>query len=127
IATLARWADAGAPEGDPAALPPLPKFPEGWHLGAPDLALEMPEPYTVVAGAGDIYQAFVLPLPITEARTVAAVEFRPGNRKVVHHARIFTDKGDEMTRRDAAEPGPGFRSWGGVDIQRPGLAEWIPG
>src|SRR6185437_7648066 len=54
-------------------------------------------------------------------------EFRPGNRKVVHHARIFTDKGDEMTGRDAAEPGPGFRSWGGVDIQRPGLAEWIPG
>src|SRR5262245_10709988 len=28
IQTLARWAEAGAPEGDPKALPPAPKFPE---------------------------------------------------------------------------------------------------
>ncbi|MDR3635950.1 MAG: redoxin family protein [Isosphaeraceae bacterium] len=127
IRTLGRWADAGAPEGDPADLPPMPKFADGWGLGEPDLVMKMPETYKVVDGSGDIYQAFVLPLPIERQRTVVAVEFRPGNRKVVHHARVFLDKGDEMKRRDDAEPGPGFRSWGGVDIQRPGLAEWIPG
>jgi len=127
IATLGRWAETGAPEGDSADLPAMPTFPDGWALGPPDLLLKMPEPYTVVAGTGDIYQAFVLPLPLDRQRTVVGVEFRPGNRKVVHHARIFLDKGDEMTQRDRSEPGPGFRSWGGVDIQRPGLAEWIPG
>lgn len=31
IATLRRWADAGAPQGEAAALPPAPRFPEGWQ------------------------------------------------------------------------------------------------
>src|SRR5688572_441073 len=32
IDMLVRWVDAGAREGDPSALPPLPKFPEGWEI-----------------------------------------------------------------------------------------------
>ena len=35
IATLARWAAAGAPEGDPRDLPPEPELPSGWRLGRP--------------------------------------------------------------------------------------------
>src|SRR5215213_5707031 len=35
IKLIRAWADAGAPEGDPAQLPPLPKFSEGWALGEP--------------------------------------------------------------------------------------------
>jgi peroxiredoxin/mono/diheme cytochrome c family protein len=127
ITTLGQWADAGAPEGDPADLAPSPKFPKGWGLGEPDLVVKMPEPYAVVAGTGDVYRAFVLPLPLDRRRTAIAAEFRPGNRKVVHHARILVDKGEEMALRDHSEAGPGFRSLGGVDIQRPGLAEWTPG
>src|SRR5580704_12052025 len=37
IATLRRWAEAGAPQGDPAHLPPAPHFREGWQLGTPDM------------------------------------------------------------------------------------------
>ncbi|MXX75017.1 MAG: alkyl hydroperoxide reductase, partial [Holophagales bacterium] len=33
IATITDWAAGGAPEGDPADLPPAPTFPEGWTLG----------------------------------------------------------------------------------------------
>src|SRR5262245_14908287 len=40
VKTLAKWAEAGAPEGDPKDLPPPPKFPEGWQLGQPDLILK---------------------------------------------------------------------------------------
>src|SRR5688500_18790570 len=39
IKTLRAWAEAGAPEGDPKLTPPLPKFPEGWQLGEPDLVV----------------------------------------------------------------------------------------
>ncbi len=127
MATIARWADTGAEEGDARDLPAPPSFTKGWGLGQPDLVLKMPEPFTVVPGGEDVYQSFVIPLNLDQERTVAGVEFRPGNRRVVHHARIFIDHGDEMKKRDLAEPGPGFKSWGGVDIQRPGLAEWIPG
>src|SRR5436190_22350814 len=28
--TIARWANNGAPQGDPKEMPPVPAFPEGW-------------------------------------------------------------------------------------------------
>src|SRR5436190_24197353 len=40
IALFKRWLEAGTPEGDAAKLPPLPKFPEGWELGKPDILAE---------------------------------------------------------------------------------------
>ena len=33
----------------------------------------------------------MIPIPIDTNRTVAAFEFRPGNRKVVHHALLYLD------------------------------------
>src|SRR5215831_9715953 len=33
IDTIVRWADADARQGDPAQMPALPKFAEGWQLG----------------------------------------------------------------------------------------------
>src|SRR5262249_38679636 len=80
IRSIARWAEAGAPEGDPKDLPPPPKFPEGWQLGEPDLVVRMPAPFIVPATGPDVYRCFVIPLPASdEDRTVAAVEFHPGN------------------------------------------------
>ena len=127
LAVLARWADDGAPEGDPADGTEPPTFPEGWQLGTPDLVATMPEPFVVPADATDIYRAFVLPLPLDRDTAVAAVEFRRGNRRVVHHARFYVDPTDECRRRDAAEAGPGFESFGGGDILKPGLGAWVPG
>src|SRR5678816_2054007 len=36
IATIARWVDAGAPQGDPGDRPTAPHFTDGWQLGEPD-------------------------------------------------------------------------------------------
>jgi len=128
IALFARWAAAGAPEGDPADLPPLPKFVEGWQLGEPDLILEMPEPFAVPADGPDVYQCFVIPIPITESRTVAAAEFRPGNRSVVHHAIMYLDANGAARKRDEKDPGPGYRSFGGPGVlPTGGLGGWAPG
>ena len=44
ITTIQQWVEQGAIEGDPADLPPLPPFREGWRLGQPDLIVRMPEP-----------------------------------------------------------------------------------
>jgi hypothetical protein len=128
LATLARWADTGAREGDPRDLPPRPAFTEGWQLGTPDLVLKMPEPYPVPAGGRDVYRCFVLPTGLTEDRTVAAVEFRPGNRRVVHHALFFLDASGAARKKDAAGPGPGFASFGGPGFVPTGsLGGWAPG
>ena len=128
IATLRRWAEAGAPEGDAADLSKPPKFVDGWELGEPDIVLEMPESFAVPADGPDIYQCFVLPIPTTEHRTVAAVEFRPGNRRIVHHAIMFLDANKAARARDAEEPGQGYRSFGGPGIlPTGGLGGWAPG
>ncbi len=85
IATLVRWAQAGAPGGDPAAAPPPIQWPtSGWAIGEPDLVLEMPETFAVADDVEDLYQNFTIDWPLQEERWVQAIEFRPGS-KVVHH------------------------------------------
>jgi peroxiredoxin len=129
LATLARWAELGAPAGDPTDASDPPHFPGGWQLGQPDIVVTMPETYELAAGKGDVFRSFVLPLRLERDVAVAAVEFRPGNRRIVHHARFYTDPTDECRRLDAAEPGPGYVAFedGGEPLVRPGLGAWVPG
>jgi peroxiredoxin len=127
---LARWAETGCEQGDPADLPPLPRFPDGWALGQPDLVLTMPEPYTVPANEVDIYRAFALPLTVDRDLTVTGVEFRPGNRRVVHHSRVHVDPTGDARRREQADSAPGFAGFYGnrlLELPYPGLGAWTPG
>jgi hypothetical protein len=126
ITTIARWADTGAKEGDARDLPP-PKFTDGWQLGEPDLVLKMAEPFTVPAGGRDVFRCFVLPTNLAEDRSVAAVEFRPGNRRVVHHALFFLDSTGAARHKEEA-PGKGFPGFGGPGFLPTGtLGGWAPG
>ena len=108
VETLAAWVDGGAPEGDPEDLPRRPDFPKGWQLGEPDLVLTMPEEYTLRGDGKDVFRWFVWPIPLEESRYVRGFEFRPGNAKIVHHARILFDTTGRSLRRDEEDPGPGF-------------------
>jgi hypothetical protein len=124
IDTLAKWAAAGCPEGDPKDAPPAPTFPDGWALGEPDLVLEMPEEFVLGPTGRDLFRVFVLPTGLTEDKFVVAVEVRPGNPRVVHHAVNFYDASESarsfQARTQAAEAktrktgdtdvGPGFTS-----------------
>ena len=64
-----------------------------------------------------------------ERRYVRAIEFRPGNARVLHHARILLDDTGEIRRLDATEPAPGF---GGMDVPGARFPDghflgWAPG
>jgi mono/diheme cytochrome c family protein len=127
IKTLARWAETGTKEGDPKDLAPLPKFTDGWQLGEPDLVIKMPEPFTIPADGRDVFRCFVLPTNLPQDRSVAAVEFRPGNRTVVHHALYFLDTAGQARKKEEA-PGKGYTTFGGVGIVPTGtLGGWAPG
>src|SRR5688500_2109871 len=54
IAKIAKWADTGAPRGNPADMPKPLVFKDGasWHAGEPDLIVESPE-ITVKANSPD--------------------------------------------------------------------------
>ena len=108
IALLARWAAEGAPEGRPEDLPPAPRFKEGWQLGEPDLILTLPRPYTLPAEGSDVYRNFIFPVPLEGRRYVRALEIRPGNRRVVHHANLLVDRKRSSRWRDGKDGQPGF-------------------
>ena len=108
IDLIQQWAEAGAPEGDPSDLPPAPHWPAGWQLGEPDLVVTMPQPYTLRAEGEEVYRNFVIPIPVASTRYVKGVEFQPGNRRIVHHARLLIDRTDASRNLDAQDPDPGY-------------------
>jgi hypothetical protein len=116
IATIQQWVASGMPEGDPAKLPALPKFTEGWQLGTPDIVITMPQPFAVPASGPDIYRNFTIPMNVPENKWVRAIEYRPSARKVVHHSLFFVDTMGESRKHDGEDGQPGYN--GGLDGTR---------
>ncbi len=152
IATLAAWVDADCPEGNPKDAPPAVQFPDGWQLGTPDLVLTVDDEFTLGPTGRDLFRCFVLPTGLKEDVYVSAVEVRPSNPRVVHHALLFIDtKGQGKKLQDAAEAveakrssvadaddhgadgsildrGPGYTKAMGIGfIPQGGLSGWAPG
>jgi Flp pilus assembly protein TadD len=113
IKLIQTWVEQGEAEGNPADLPPQPKFVEGWRLGEPDLVLKAEKPFVLPPQGTDTYWNFIFRLPIQETKWVKAVEIRPGDKRYVHHANILVDRAEESRKREA-EPGAGF---GGMEIR----------
>ena len=103
-----RWAEAGAPAGDPSRVPPRPDWSRDWRLGTPDVVVTMPAPYTVPADGPDTFRNFVLPIPIERSAFVAGIEFRPGNARVAHHANLRLDRTRASRQLDEQDPAPGY-------------------
>jgi tetratricopeptide (TPR) repeat protein len=93
IEAIQKWVAAGAPEGAATDLPPTPRFSEGWQLGKPDMVIELPQPYVLLAnGNTDSWPRFVLPVPYTGTHYVRGIEIQPGNPKIVHHCYVAIDR-----------------------------------
>ena len=99
--TLAAWAAAKAPEGDPKEAPPPLAFLDGWNIRTPDLVVEMPQAYAVPATGTIDYTYFVVPTKFTADRWVQAAEVRPGNRGLVHHVIVFVREPGSPWLKDA--------------------------
>jgi len=84
IATITGWAAGGAPEGNPADLPPAPTFREGWTLGEPDYVLTL-DRVDVPAEGPDLFPKQRIALELDQERWVQAIEFLPGDRRATHH------------------------------------------
>jgi Tfp pilus assembly protein PilF len=112
IALIGKWVEQGAVEGDPADLPNLPKFVAGWQLGKPDLIISAQKPFRLPASGGDRYWNFVLPVPIDQTRWLKAIEIRPGDKRLVHHANILVDRAQSARRRHK----DALAGFGGMDL-----------
>lgn len=98
---IAEWVDEGAKEGNPADLPPAPSYADGWRIGKPDVIFDIGEDHVIRSTSPDEYVYFTVPTNFTEGHWVRAIELRPGNRKLVHHAHVGIVTPDEP--RPAAE------------------------
>jgi tetratricopeptide (TPR) repeat protein len=112
IATIADWVKDGAPEGSASETPPPPTFNSDWQLGTPDLIVEAPSAFQLPASGPDVYWNCIFTLPIATRRWVRAVEIRPGDRRLVHHANLLVDRMGSARTLETA-PGKGFP---GMDV-----------
>ena len=122
IQIFADWLAAGTPEGDPHDLPAPPQWSAEWQLGPPDAVARMPLKYQLAADGPDVYRNFVLPVALPAAKYVRAVEFRPVNPRIVHHAFMQVDRRGGSRKLDGRDGQPGF---GGMNL--PGGVEMMPG
>ena len=128
IATLARWAEAGAAEGKADDLGPAPVFNNDWALGTPDLVVQTPEDFVIPAQGSDIYRCFVIPTDLPDDKYISAIEYHPGNRKIVHHVLGYVDVSGGARVRDEREAGPGYMCFSGPGVPTVGdLGGWAPG
>lgn len=131
ISTIQAWVNQGMPEG---------KRRQGnrttaiavtrdaaTQLRLPDLVLRM-KPYAIKGDGREDFRFFHVPMNLKEDIWVEAIEFMPGNRKLLHHSRLMVDSTGTMAAIDGiAEDDPHLR-----DFQRTPLADeflygWVPG
>lgn len=84
IKLISDWVTGGALVGDSTKFPPMPQFPDSSSLGKPDLVLKA-FPYHI---RGDMHEKFIMmkiPYAIAQDTFIRAIEYVPGNKKLVHH------------------------------------------
>jgi hypothetical protein len=91
IETIAQWADAGAPEGDPKDAPPAVKWPEdGWEV-QPDIVVNGPETLVPAHPKNNVIEWTYVTVPsgITQDTWITSMEIRPSEPSVTHHMCVY--------------------------------------
>ena len=112
--TIVTWANAGAPEGDPADLAAPPVYASEWLIGQPDAVFSMQEDYAIPAEGTVAYQYFTIPTNTTEDKWIQAIEIRAGDPKVLHHVIVYA-----ATPPPATPPQAPSAASAGAAAQRP--------
>lgn len=130
IATIAAWADAGAPQGDPGKAPPPFVAPPG--LADKSVTVDMGTSFTPDKALSDEYRCFIVDPGLTKDQYLTGYEVKPGDKRVVHHVIMFsmdTDAADQAAADlDAADPKDGYLCFGGPGVpQSRFVVGWAPG
>jgi hypothetical protein len=100
-----------------------PSFSDAWQIGEPDAVFTMDEDYTLDKDLVDHYLYFRLPTNFREDKWVQAVEFRPGNRRVVHHAVAYIETPEHVAQERRLNPASSSAAkvWSLLDTQLPSV------
>jgi mono/diheme cytochrome c family protein len=101
IATIIQWVDAGAPQGNPADMPPPRHFAdaETWQIGKPDVIVTLPKDIIVAAKAPDVWPDILVDPRLTEDRYIQGVQIIPTKGfPVIHHIRTSIVEPTDVNR-----------------------------
>lgn len=128
-----RWAEAGAPLGDPADAPPKVSF-EPPTLSGERRNFDLGINYTPKPAPDkpDDYHCFIVDPGIHEDMFVTGFDIQPGDARVVHHVALFgladANAEAEAAALDAADPSPGYSCFGGAGTTSASTyGIWVPG
>jgi Copper type II ascorbate-dependent monooxygenase, C-terminal domain len=85
LAIFLNWIDSGAKPGDLAAIKFAPDTNHISLLGKPDLVLNFLDTVQLSGNGSDNFFAVKIPFELPNNQAIKAIEFVPGNRKLVHH------------------------------------------
>jgi thiol-disulfide isomerase/thioredoxin len=99
---IIHWVEQGMNRGDGAdplltvARPPS----DGWPLGKPDLIISLKDEQSIPAAGLLNYRAVQGNTSIDQDRWVKAIYWKPGNRKVLHHAHLLVKSASPTEHQD---------------------------
>jgi mono/diheme cytochrome c family protein len=136
IDTIAAWAAAGAPLGDPSSPQPHDP-PEVIDIGPTELAFDLGVDYVPDGALTDDYRCFLVDLGMASSRMATGFKITPGNRATVHHVIVSLFAGADRAALEALDAQtPERAGWpcvggaipqGTQATQVGGLGSWVPG
>lgn len=119
IDIIAKWADSGAPQGDPKDAPAPIVWPDGGWLIKPELVVKGVE-YAVPKDGTIDWFYYAVPLNFTEDKWVSAMELRPQHLDVNHHWCVyFRPHGPDVQYGEIVWAASTKRDAGGKIIEQP--------
>ena len=126
IGMIQTWVKAGMPAGNQRKLSRSVTV-NAFPLAQPDLVLRM-KPYAINGDGREDFRYFHVPMNLKHDIWVEAIEFVPGNRKLVHHSRLMVDSTGTMAGIDGiAEDDPHLRDFQQTPLADEFLYGWVPG
>ena len=136
ISTIQVWVKGGMKEGSKGGTDAGRNTSKGGSLSGissvpeprkPDLVLRM-KPYAIPATGREDFRYFHIPMHLSEDVWVEAIEFVPGNRKLLHHSRLMIDSTGTMAAIDGmAEDDPRLATFQKTPLADEFLYGWVPG
>lgn len=128
IQLIKDWVAGGLKEGPKKKLT-IPNFRSQSQLSAkPDLVLKIDKAYQIPQNNKEEFIMFSLPTNLTENKQIKSVEFRPGNKQLVHHARVSVDTTQIMRiTHGKSIDDPSIGAFSNVQMKEDYWYGWVPG
>lgn len=99
INMIEEWVDNGMLQGDSTKEYTLPQIKQLLNLGEPDLIVKLPK-IKIKGNNQDLFLVMKIPFEVPADTFVRAIEFVPGNKKLVHHVNAHLVQYDDNKKRN---------------------------